>query len=82
MTPYQAYSGKKPDLSSLQLFGCKAYMHIPKINQSKHSEHSMECVHVGFAPKKSGYTLYNHEKRRLFKSRDVIFEEPRSPKPN
>ena len=62
ITPYQAYFGRKPDLSSLWLFSCKAYVHIPKINQSKHGEHSAECVHVGFAPEKSGYILYNCKK--------------------
>ena len=76
ITPYQAYFGRKPDLSQLCLFSCKAYMHVPKINQSKHGECSIECVHVGFAPKKSGYTLYNHKKRCLFESQDIGFEEP------
>ena len=75
-SPYQVYFGRKPNLSSLHLFGCKAYLHTPKINQSKFSECSTECVHVGFAPKKSAYTLYNREKRHLFESRDVEFEEP------
>src|SRR5260370_40809689 len=45
---------KKPSLKSLCLFGCKAYAHTLKINQSKFGEHTTECVHVGFAEEKKG----------------------------
>src|SRR5258708_9132896 len=61
ITPYQAYHGRKPSLASLCLFGCKAYTHTPKIDQTKFGEHSIECVHVGFAEEKKAYTLYSHE---------------------
>ncbi len=67
-SPFHVYFGKKPNLSSVHLFGCKAYLHIPKINQSKLGEHSIECVHVSFALEKSAYMLYNREQRHLFKS--------------
>src|SRR5260370_30357806 len=43
-TLYQIYFGKKPSLKSLHLFGCKAYAHTPKINQSKFGDHTTECV--------------------------------------
>src|SRR5258708_39470508 len=76
-SPFHVYFGKKPNLSSVHLFGCKAYLHIPKIDQSKLGEHSIECVHVSFAPEKSAYMLYNREQRHLFESRDVEFEEPK-----
>jgi len=75
-SPFHVYFGKKPNLSSVHLFGCKAYLHVPKINQSKLSEHSIECVHVRFTLDKSAYMLYNREQRHLFESQDVEFEEP------
>ena len=28
-TPYEAWFGRKPNLSHLRMFGCTAYMHIP-----------------------------------------------------
>ncbi len=56
ITPYQAYHGKKPSLASLCLFGCKAYTHTLKIDQTKFGEHSIECIH-----EKKAYTLYSHE---------------------
>ena len=32
-TPFEAYTGNKPSIAHLQIFGCKAYVHIP---QEKH----------------------------------------------
>src|SRR5260370_30501357 len=72
---YQAYFGRKPSLATLQLFGCKAYAHTLKIDQLKFTEHTIECIHVGFAEEKRAYLLYSQEKRWLFESQDVEFEE-------
>ena len=58
-TPYQEYLGERPNLVTLHLFGCKAYAHVPKVDQTKFGEHTVECVHVGFAEKKKAYLLYN-----------------------
>ncbi len=75
ITPYQAYFKKKPSLATLQLFGCKAYAHTPKIDESKFMECTIECIHVGFAEEKRAYLLYSQEHRQLFESQDVEFEE-------
>ncbi len=58
ITLYQSYFGKLPSLATLHLFGCKAYAHIPKIDQTKLGECSIECIHIGFADKKRAYILY------------------------
>ena len=57
ITPYQAYFGKKPSLATLQLFGCKAYAHTPKIDQSKFGECTIKCIHIGFAEEKKGVPI-------------------------
>src|SRR5260370_5954152 len=75
ITPYQAYFQRKPSLATLQLFGCKAYAHVPKVDQSKFMECTIECIHIGFTEEKRAYLLYSWEKRHLFESRDVEFEE-------
>src|SRR5258708_29016251 len=74
-TPYQAYFGKKPSLAMLQLFGCKAYAHTPKVDQTKFGERTIECIHIGFAEEKKAYLLYSREHRKIFELRDVEFEE-------
>ena len=45
------------------------------MDQSKFSEHTTECIHIGFAEEKKAYLLYHHECRKIFESRDVEFEE-------
>src|SRR5258708_26347422 len=74
-TPYQEYFGKKPSLATLHLFGCKAYAHIPKVDQTKLSEHTIECIHVGFAEEKRAYLLCNPQRRWLTESLDMSSEE-------
>jgi hypothetical protein len=34
-TPHEVWSGKKPSLQHLRVFGCDAYVHVPKENRSK-----------------------------------------------
>src|ERR1700722_4968143 len=35
MTPEEAYSGRKPDIGHLRVFGCLAYTHIPQKTHEK-----------------------------------------------
>src|SRR5260370_41536501 len=75
ITPYQVYFGKPPSLAMLHLFGCKAFAHIQRVDQTKFGECVAHCIHIGFAKEKRAYLLYSHEHRKLFESRDVEFEE-------
>src|SRR5258708_37870087 len=75
ITPYQAYFKRKPSLATLQLFGCKAYVHTPKVDQLKFMECTIKCIHVRFMEEKRAYLLYSQDKRWLFESQDVEFEE-------
>jgi transposase InsO family protein len=34
-TPHEVWTGKKPSLTHLRVFGCDAYVHVPKENKSK-----------------------------------------------
>ena len=47
----------------------------PKIDQSKFGEHTIECIHIGFAEEKKAYLLYSRECRKIFESHNVEFEE-------
>ena len=35
ITPYEAWYGTKPNISSLCVFGCSAYAHVPKVERRK-----------------------------------------------
>ncbi len=34
-TPQEAWSGKKPDVSHLRIFGCKTFTHVPDEERTK-----------------------------------------------
>ena len=35
VTPHEVWTGKKPNLSHMRIFGCSAMVHIPKENRTK-----------------------------------------------
>jgi len=50
MTPYEAWTGNVPDLSSLRVFGTIAWAHIPKEQRqqgAKFEDHSLKCHYLG-----------------------------------
>ena len=87
LTPEEAWSGRKPDLSHVRVFGAKAMAHIPKCKRKKWDVKSREAILVGFDEETKAYRLYHPSTRDVFKSRDVVFiHEPsycdtRSPSP-
>ena len=48
-TPEEAWSGNKPDISRLRVFGCKAFVHIPDKLRGKLSAKSLVCTFIGYA---------------------------------
>jgi transposase InsO family protein len=75
MTPEECWSGTKPDVSRLRVFGARAFVHVPKKHRTKLSARSLICQFVGFAPNRRAYRLYHRTSRRFLESRDVVFDE-------
>jgi hypothetical protein len=69
-TPSELWTGKKPNLERLQIFGSIAY--------AKHLKHlknprSKKYIMVGYAP--NGFRLWDKYKRTVITARDVAFEK-------
>lgn len=73
MTPEESWTGRKPDLSHIRTFGTKVMALVPKANRRKWDPKSIEVVMTGYDEFVKGYRLYDLNKRRHFKSRDVKF---------
>ena len=58
-TPHDIWSGKEPSLQHLRLFGCDAYVHIPKENRSKLDKKVEKCIFIGYKDGVKGYKLWN-----------------------
>ena len=55
------------------MFGCKAYVYIPKDERSKLDLKSKECIFLGYGHEEFRYKLWDPVTRKLIKSRDVVF---------
>ena len=75
MTFFQAWSGKKPSMNNLRVFGCAAYSHIPKDERKKLNPKARRCIFLGYGDVTKEYRLYDLFKARVTHSRDVVFDE-------
>ena len=59
----------------LKIFGCTAYVHIPKRSRSKLDPRTEKCVFVGYTPDKKGYKCFNPLTKHFYTTMDVSFME-------
>ena len=57
------------------MFGCHAFAYIPDNERSKLDDKSKEYIFLGYSYDYFGYRLWDPEKQKVFKSRDVVFFE-------
>jgi hypothetical protein len=74
-TPQEAWSGKKPDVSHLRIFGCVTFTHVPNEERTKLESKSMPCVFLRYYEGTKTYRLMCVETKRIIKSRNVVFIE-------
>ena len=74
-TPEEVWSGVKPDLSHLRIFGCDAEALIPSKSRGKIDNVTVKCKMLGYEPNKKGYRLWNIVDRKIFAARHVRFFE-------
>lgn len=74
-TPYEAWTGKKPDVSYMRVFGCVAYMKESNIHTGKLDDRSRKVVHLGREPGTKAYRLFDPNSGKDLISRDVVFVE-------
>lgn len=74
-TPEEKWSGVKPDVSELKIFGSKVMVHVPKQKRTKWEPKSETMIFVGFDDNKKGFRCYNEKTKKVIVSRDIIFFE-------
>jgi hypothetical protein len=75
MTPEEAFSGKKPNVENLRIFGCPVYSHIPKDKRKKLEPSGKKGIFVGYSESSKAYRIYIPEQHKIEVSRDVTFNE-------
>ena len=64
-TTHDVWSGKKPSIAHLIIFGCDAFMHVPKEKMNKMDNKEEKCIFVGHKDGIKGYKLWNLVTRNL-----------------
>jgi len=49
MTPEEKFTGKKPCVSHLKVFGYIAYVHVPNEKRSKLDPKAEKCIFIGYS---------------------------------
>jgi hypothetical protein len=75
MTPEEAFSGKKPNVENLRIFGCQVYSHIPKDKRNKLEPSGKKGIFVGYSDSSKAYRIYILDQHKIEVSRDVTFNE-------
>lgn len=78
MTPEEAWSGHKPIVDHLRIFGCIAFAHIPNEKRKKLDDKSEKCVFLGLSEVSKAYKLFNPFTKNIVTSQDVVFDEEKT----
>lgn len=74
-TPYELWTGVKPNVNHLKVFGCLAFTHIPSQKIMKLEDKSEMGIFVGYCLQTKTYKVYNPITCKMVLSRDVVFRE-------
>lgn len=77
-TPEGVFTGKKPELSHLRIFGSVAYCHIPDEKRSKLDQTADKGYLIGYSENKRAYRIYIPCSKKIIVRRDVKFMEDRA----
>jgi hypothetical protein len=75
MKPGESFSGKKPNVENIRIFGCPIYSHIPKDKRNKLEPSGKKWIFVGYSDSYKSYRIYIPEQHKIEVNRDVTFNE-------
>ena len=73
--PQRVWSGKYVSYKHLKVFGCKAFVHVPRDERSKLDSKTKQCIYLSSPSDEFGYRLWDPVKKKTVRSRDVVFIE-------
>ncbi|KXJ71678.1 hypothetical protein RP20_CCG019945 [Aedes albopictus] len=71
-TPEEAWTGKKPNLRHLKIFGSNVMTHVPKVKRKKFDPKSKKGIFVGYCEDTKGYRVFEPTSGEFRVSRDVV----------
>ena len=75
-TPFEAWFGRRPNLSHLCRFGCNAYLHVPDAQRMKLKPKARLCMFLGYVRNTTKqWRLWDGHHQRIVIGSDVKFDE-------
>jgi hypothetical protein len=74
-TPEEMFSGKKPEVSHLKIFGCPVFVHISKERRIKLDPSRRKGIFVEYYEVSKAFRIYIPSYHHIEISRDVTFDE-------
>lgn len=74
-TPKEIFTGVKPDIGHLHLFGCPVDFHVSKDKVNKLEATKRKGMFVGYSEDSKEFRIYISGQRKVQISRDVTFDE-------
>ncbi|CAI7895572.1 unnamed protein product [Closterium sp. NIES-53] len=78
-TPFEAWTGIKPDLSRLRTFGCLCYYHVLDPLCHKLQPKARAAIYLEIAANKRAWRVWDLGERRIVTYWDVVFNEDKFP---
>ncbi|KAK8704850.1 hypothetical protein V6N13_048462 [Hibiscus sabdariffa] len=72
-TPYEIWTGKRPSMSFMKVWGCEAYVKHQMSTKLELKSH--KCTFVGYPKKTKGYYFFNPKENKVFVARTGVFLE-------
>ena len=80
-TPYQSMNGEKPSVDHLRVFGCAAYVFIPReVRENKMAPRSELMIYLGTHPGGKGWIFMRTPSNTVFSAAQATFDESFFPK--
>ena len=73
--PEETWIGKHVTYSFMRTFGCESFVHTDKDDRTKLEDKSKKCTFIGYEIDDFGYRLWDYEKIKIIRTRDVVFNE-------
>jgi hypothetical protein len=73
--PKEMFTGKKPEVSHLKIFGCLVFVHIPKEKRNNLEPFGKKGIFVGYCELSKAFKIYIPGLLHIDISRDVTYDE-------
>ena len=74
------WTGKEISYNHLNVFGCKAFIHVLKEQRTKLDDKAIPCIFNGYGDEKFSYKFWDPKTRKVIRNRDVVFHEDQTMK--